>query len=318
MCWAVDEVTWGIVHISELDREHTGLRCGCVCPACDSALQAVNAGREGTHFRQARSRGQFFRHQAGQQKDQCLLLAAHMAALKLLYEREEIDVPPPRRRGLVHGASGQIFEAEAVGVRTRFRIRAREWLDSQAARLTLDDGRVILLKLGSSFAVDEAGVYSDVITIQTDDPAIASWSCEEILAKAVLDDGLLCWQRHWEDEALEAEAMRQAEQAAVLALDHLPGGGGQEFDGLMAPQRSESVLHATIRRILEEAGGVKLPPFMSEEVLELPNGKTWREPYGFQFGFLRMVDVRLEEVMGRIVPDVPCRAGPARPMMTSP
>ncbi len=308
MCWAVDEVTRRIVHVSELDREHTGLRCGCVCPACDSALQAVNAGRDGTHFRQAHTRGQFFRHQAGQQKDQCLLLAAHMAALKLLYEREEIDVPPPRRRGLFHGASGQIFEAEAIGVRTRFRVRARAWVDSQAARLTLEDGRVILLKLGSSFAVDEAGVYSGVITIQTDDPAVASWSREQILAKAVLDDGLLCWQRHWEDQALEAEAMRQAEQAAVQALDHLPGGGGLEFECLTAPQRSESVLHATIKRILEESGGLKVPPYMFEEVVELPNGKAYREPYGFPFEFLRMVDVRLEQVMGRIVPDVLCRA----------
>lgn len=307
MCWAVDEATRRIVHVSELDREHTGLRCGCVCPACDSALQAVNAGRDGAHFRQTNTRGQFFRHQAGQQKDKCLLLAAHMAALQLLYDREEIDVPPPRRQASFHGASGQLFEAEALGVRARFGIRAKEWVDSQAARLTLDDGRVILLKLDSSFAVDEAGVYSGVITVRTNDPAVASWTREEILAKAVLVDGLLCWQRHWDDQALEAEAMRQAEDAAVQALDHLPG-GGQQFKDLLAPQRSESVLHATIKRILEEAGGVKVPPYMFEEVVQLPNGKPLREPYGFQFGFLRMVDVRLEQVMGRIVPDVLCRA----------
>ncbi|SFF32395.1 hypothetical protein [Paracidovorax wautersii] len=307
MCWAINKETRRIVHVSDLDRAHTGLKCGCICPACESDLQAVNAGRDGAYFRQANSRGQFFRHQSGQQRDQCLLLVAHLTALQLLYDREEIDVPPPRRRASIHGVSGQIYESEVFGTRTRLLVRAREWVDSQAARLTLDDGRVILLKLESAFAVDEAGVYSGVITVQTNDPAIASWSREEILAKAVLDDGLLCWQRHWDDQALEAQAMHQAEQAAVQALDHLPG-SGQEFKRLTVPQQSESVLHATIKRILEEAGGMKVPPYMFEEVVQLPDGKTWREPYGFPFGFLRMVDVRLEQVMGRIVPDVLCRA----------
>jgi hypothetical protein len=248
-----------------------------------------------------------FRHHTGHQKDRCLLLAARMAALELLFKREEIDIPPPRRRASIQGASGQLHTAEVAGQRELVRIRAREWVDSQAARLTLEDGRVILLKLDSSFAVDDAGVYSGVITIRVNDPAIASWTREEILASAFMDDGLLCWQRHWQDPLLEAEASRQAEDAAVQLIDHLPG-GGQDYEGLTVAQRSESVLHGAIKIILEKAGGLTVPPYAFEEKVALPNGKTWSETYGFQFGFLRMVDVRLEKVLGRIVPDVLCRA----------
>ncbi|RYE42368.1 MAG: hypothetical protein EOP24_32925 [Hyphomicrobiales bacterium] len=306
MCWALDKESRHL-DVSELDREHTGLRCDCICPGCEAVLQAANAGLDGSHFSKKGTGGMSFRHHTGHQKDRCLLLAARMAALELLFKRQEIDIPPPRRRASIHGASGQIFSAEAVGQRELVRIRAREWVDSQAARLTLEDGRVILLTLDSSFAVDDAGVYSGVITIRVNDPAIASWTREEILANAVVDDGLLCWQRHWQDQALEAEAMRQAEDAAVQLLDHLPG-RGQDYEGLTVAQRSESVLHGAIRMILEKAGGLTVPPYAFEEKVALLNGKTWSETYGFQFGFLRMVDVRLEKVLGRIVPDVLCRA----------
>lgn len=302
MCWAIDKVTRAIVHVSSLDRSRTGLRCGCLCPACEGDLQAVNAGRTGDHFLKAGSRGQFFRHQGGQQKNRCLLLAARIAALQLLYESAEVDVPGPRRSSTITGASGALYGGDAVGTRYRARIRARHWVDAELAHLTMDDGRVVLLTLESRFGVDVHGHYDGVIVVKVDDPDVASWSAEAILARAVLDGGLVCWGRHWDDAALDLRARQAAEQEARQAVDFV--GDGVSVQTLTLAQRSESALHLAIKDILLKASSIRVADHEGSQQAQLADGREIRESYRLGYESLGLRRMRLEEAVGSFVPDV--------------
>ena len=103
MRWTVRQHNGEAVHVSQLTREETGFACQCVCPTCESLLQAVNAGVGREHFLRANTRGQFFRHQAGPQQDSRLLVIARLAALQLLIAHQEIDLPALSRRATPEG-----------------------------------------------------------------------------------------------------------------------------------------------------------------------------------------------------------------------
>jgi hypothetical protein len=91
--WALHAQSRRVIHVSMLQRKQKGLACGCVCPGCGEELEAVNAGRDPSHFTLPNTLGQFFRHGRGHQKDNCLLLAGRLAALQLLFERGEVEIP---------------------------------------------------------------------------------------------------------------------------------------------------------------------------------------------------------------------------------
>ena len=302
MCWALDRETRAIVHVSSLDRSRTGLRCGCVCPGCGGDLQAVNAGQSGDHFLKAGSRGQFFRHQGGQQRDHCLLLAARVAALQLLYEQSEVDVPGPRRSTVFTGASGALYGGDAAGTRYRARVRERHWVDAESAHLVMDDGRVVLLTLESRFGVDVHGSYDGVIVVKVDDPDVASWAADDILARAVLDGGLVCWGQHWDDAALDLQAHQAAEHKAKQAVDFV----GDEIDvcTLTLAQRSESALHLAIKECLLKASSIEVADHEGMQQAQLVGGRTVRESYRLRYGTLGLRHMRLEQTVGSFVPDV--------------
>ena len=45
LAWARDSDTGAAVHVCHLPRDRSGRKCGCECPGCDAALDAVNAGK---------------------------------------------------------------------------------------------------------------------------------------------------------------------------------------------------------------------------------------------------------------------------------
>ena len=101
------------MHISMLERSQTGLGCGCLCAGCGGTVEAVNAGRDAEYFLRPKARGQFFRYAAGQQKDACLIKAALLAALHLLAERDEIELPAHVVRRDYLGGSGNTYSGSA-------------------------------------------------------------------------------------------------------------------------------------------------------------------------------------------------------------
>lgn len=306
MRWAVLKSSGIPVYVGGLDSSQNGNACGCRCPTCGEDLQAVNAGKDPSHFLQPNSLGMFFRHPSGRQRKDCGFLAAKLAALHLLMSRDEIDLPAPRRTARVVGVSGSIYSAVAHGQGFRARIVDRQWIDEQTGRITIEGGRTVLVSLRSTTSVSDAGIHG-VLTIRVDDQEVSSWSPERILESLKLDGDFACWDKHWDDGSLLAEATRQAQSEAYEALDGLPGSDAA-FDALTDIQKSETILHATVKDILERAAIFRAPAICETITLTMPDGRLRAVDAKFEAEYLTLSDVRLEQSLPGMVPDVLCIA----------
>ena len=307
MAWAVTVETRRATYIGSLRLEKNGLKCGCVCPACGGVLQAVNAGKPASHFTDPNTLRPHFRHDAGQQKGNCLLKIAQIAALQLLIEQKEIDLPAPKASRSVIGASGKTYSHEVFGEQKRYRIVSRKWLDEHRAQITLNDGRVVMFRLAGESISSNDGTWEAIITIKIDDPEVSTWSPEKILASAELAGEWLCWDRHWQDKELvdmaAAGAAAKAKNNLDLVTDEmvLP-------EGLSSLQRSESVLHWLIKDILTGAGNIKTPPYVEVVSKEMPDDSTRQITIQLPAKTLALSEVRIEFGLEGMVPDVMCKA----------
>lgn len=310
MRWAEHKASGEATYVGWLRADQNGNACGCKCPACGENLQAVNAGKDASHFLKANTRGMFFRHPTGHQRRDCSFLMAKLAALHLLMERGEIDLPPPRRPGVHQGASGTTYTAEAVGRSWSGRISDKVWLDSQSARITID-GRTVLVQLQARSNLSSDIAVDGVITIRVNDPIVASWEPEQILQALRLDSGFSCWEKHWNDDELNSEAQRKAATAAEEAMDRIPSELGS-LDGLSHLQKSETVLHAKVKEILSKAGRLR-GPYCDQEVSRvMHDGSLKRLHVHIDSQNLTLSEVRLEAPLQGLVPDVMCIARSSR------
>lgn len=307
MSWARHAESRRLLHVSMLKREQTGLACGCVCPACEGVLQAVNAGRDAEYFARPGARGQFFRHDVGQHRDDCLIKAARLAALQLLTEQDVICLPPHVVTHEIQGVSGQFYAGSARSDAVQARVINRQWLDEHAAVIHLDDGRRILIRLETrTVARLGEGVHA-VITIRVNDPEVASWSPTTILEKASLVGGLACWDSHWLDEELRAAAQQDALQQAQRA-DDLMSAELAAYASLQGMQRNESVLHWKIKEFLRESTHLWVREWRDTVFLDVPglegiSKDVWLPPCRLQ-----LQNIRLEQRVHGVVPDVICLA----------
>lgn len=306
MRWAELKASGEATYIGWLRADQNGNACACKCPACGEDLQAVNAGKDASHFLKPNTRGMFFRHPSGHQRTDCSFLMAKLAALQLLMERGEIDLPPPRRLGLHQGASGTTYTAETVGRTLSGRITDKVWLDSQSARITID-GRTILVQLQAHPNISSDVPVDGVITIRVDDPIVASWEPEKILQALQLDSEFMCWEKHWDDHELSSEAQRKAATAAEDAMDRIPPELGA-LDGLSFLQKSETVLHAKVKEILSRAGRLRVPHCEKEVFRWMHDGSKKNLRVHLDGQSLTLSEVRLETPLQGLVPDVMCIA----------
>jgi hypothetical protein len=309
MRWAVLQSSGAAIYVGMLGPDQNGNACDCKCPACGEVLQAVNAGKPASHFLKENTLGQFFRHPSGHQRKDCSFLVAKLAALHLLMERGEIDLPPPRRTGVQHGISGTTYNEIAEGRRWRGRITDKVWLDNQSARITLD-GRTVLVQLQARTGLSSEE-FDGVITISVNDPVVASWTPDQILDALKLDSDFSCWDKHWDDEELEADARRKALALADEAMDCLPPELGA-LDGLTNFQKSETILHAKVKDILGQAGGLRAPSCNQPVSRVMCDGSQKSRPAHIDGHYLTLSDVRLESPMPGMVPDVVCTARSSR------
>lgn len=310
MRWAVLKEDGKATYVGWLGPDQNGNACGCKCPACGEDLQAVNAGKDASHFLKHNTRGKFFRHTGGHQRKDCSFLAAKLAALHLLMDRGEIDLPAPRRPGVHQGASGITYTEEAVGRPWSGHITNKVWLDSQSARITID-GRTVLVLLQARPNLSSDVEIDGVITIRVDDPMVASWEPEKILEALQLDGGLACWESHWDDEKLSAEAHRKATAAAEEAIDRIPPELGA-LDGLSNLQKSETVLHAVVKDILAKAGRLRVPHSECSVPRLMHDGSQRSRLAYIESQDLTLFEVRLEAPLSGMVPDVMCMAQSSR------
>lgn len=311
MRWAKLKASGQATYVGWLRPDQNGDACGCECPACGEALQAVNADKDANHFLKTNTRGKFFRHPSGHQRKDCRFLMSKLAALHLLMERNEIDLPAPRRPGIYQGASGMTYADEAIGRPWHGRITEKVWLDSQSARITID-GRTVLIQLEARPNLSSLNFGVDgVITIRVDDPTVASWEPEEILKALQLDERFTCWEKHWDDDSLSAEAQRNAAAAAEEAMDRIPPELG-DLEGFSNLQKSETVLHAKVKEILSKAGRLRVPRCERDVSRRMHDGSSRSLPARIESQSLTLTDVRLEAPLQGMVPDVMCTARSSR------
>lgn len=310
MRWAEHKASGESTYVGWLRADQNGNACGCKCSACGEDLQAVNAGKNASHFLKVNTRGMFFRHPSGHQRKDCSFLMAKLAALHLLMERGEIDLPPPRRPGVHQGASGTTYTAEAVGRSWSGRITDKVWLDSQSATITID-GRTVLVQLQARPDLSSGIAVDGVITIRVSDPIVASWEPEKILQALRLDSGFSCWEKHWDDDELNSEAERKAATVAEEAMDQIPPELG-ELDGMSHLQKSETVLHAKVKEILSKTGRLRGPYCEQEVSRVMDDGSQKRLHVHIDSQSYTLSEVRLEVPLQGLVPDVMCIARSSR------
>lgn len=307
MRWAAMEDTGGAIYIGMLEPHRNGNASGCVCPACGERLQAINVDKDASHFQKSNTRGKFFRHPSGHHRKECHFLASKLAALKLLMDCDEIDLPAPSRRGVVNGISGTTYTEVCTGQRLSGIVKDKVWLDNQTAKITLADGRTVLVLLEARQDYSSLGSADGIITIRVDDPEVASWDPARILEAIQLDERLTCWEKHWDDQSLSDHAQRLAQEEAAQALDLLPSELAM-YEGLSNLEKSETVLHAKVKEILSKAGSFLVPEVVQWVTQQTYDGSLLEEPVTFPAQRLFISQVRLEAPMPGMVPDVICMA----------
>jgi|JI10StandDraft_1071094.scaffolds.fasta_scaffold205515_1 hypothetical protein len=304
MRWGVLEGRRGVVHIASLSREQTGLKCGCVCSGCGGRLQAVNAGRQQDYHSAPNFLGQFFRHDTGIQREGCLSAAARMAALELLVNHDELDLPAPAVQSTHNGLYGDAYTADAIGKPYRARIVSRHWIDDQAATLTLDDGRTVLVHMRTISGFGAGTDWDAVVSIRVSDPDVASWPPEQILQQIRLHPGFTCWERHWHLDELRRKADAAAAQLATQAGDVMPA--DLMYEGELPPA-SEGVLHWVVKKLLVAAGRIRVPG-LSHRVEDAHDSQSFSRVATVPATLLELRDVRVEHRLPGLVPDIVCMA----------
>lgn len=307
MAWAVTAAERKATYIGSLQRSQTGLACECVCPACEGQLQAVNAGKSLQELSGGNTLRPHFRHHTGQQRDACLVKMSQIVALQLLMQEKVIHLPAQTSRWTVGGASGRIYTGTATSAGFSARIVERNWVDEHEAKITLDDGRVVWLRLFGSYGKGEAASGDAIVSIKVDDPEVATWPIEKILQHAQLTGEWMCWEKHWQDEDLEQQARLDAENQAEHWCDQIPADMDLP-EGLTHAQRSESVLHWLIKGILEKAQYLATPDYQETVTRYMPDHTMETRQIYLEAKMYQISNARLEHRLQGVIPDVTCTA----------
>lgn len=306
MAWAVRaNAGRQAVHISMLGPKENGAACGCVCFACGDKLRAINLDKSDDHFGKPRTQRRHFKHDHVGADRKCLSAVARLIAMAHFIEQDVIVLPPrtyPASRVLANGKSID-KQVEAPGATVK--VIERRWVDNQSAILLLEDGRELAVTVRTSYSLGPDGVSRTVLSFAgVTDPEVASWTKEQILAQMRLP-GWMKWERHWDDEQLDASVQAELAHDEDLLLSDIPREWLEDLSGKMA---SETILHWIIKRAIERHKVLKVPEFPVVRTQIMPNGAVAKETARFEQQTLVIDRVVFERKVGDMVPDVVCWA----------
>lgn len=321
--WATESRTGNPRYIH--DEEVVNGNAECECPACRLPLTPVLAGQP-----ERRDPTSHFRHPAGSQKAECVVVAARLAAVRHLLDLGFIDLPRRRKSATAVGFSGEGYEGWAEVSEERAFITRAVLQDRTMAVLTLEGGRELLVDLTGQLVYDGEGKGRAIVSVPLSDPAIAMMSPEEIRSRLrLLPDGH--WCAHWSDEALSLRAQKDARQTASSAMDawtDIDEAAFQAILGRDAPPaevqkwRRETVLHREVKSILADAAKMAIPGMRIDVVRQPPEEfsdeweqSTLRLTWLSATESISLDKVVLERRLGRIVPDVICTLSAPRPYL---
>lgn len=302
MAWAVDRESRKPIYIFELDASRRGAKCECLCVSCDMPLTAVNVAKSDYIQRP------HFKHPKGAQRDSCLVLAARFAIAQQLLEQGYVELPQRKVSSRIVGLSGKEYEAWEVKPSERVRVVDTYFDDQAKAILTLDDGRKIIVTLtgGVADVTNEGDSIVANISIETgNDLSIAGMSPEELKDRMTLLWAGACWNSHWSDSELLDISKEGAKSQAVEGLDWLVDDGSiSGIERLTNAQKSETLLHLEVKRILERERRIHLPELVARVQKEVPSSQEYSRETKWPAEIVILHDVRLEQRLNRIVPDV--------------
>ena len=209
--WAHDARTGAPRYIH--DREVSEGSAKCKCPACDLLLIPVLAGQP-----LRRKPTAHFRHPNGAPKDNCVLVAARLAAIRHLEERGFIDLPRRRMSAFATGFSGQGYEGWVEVPAERISVVSAVLHDYATALFTTPDGRELLIDLTGQRDAGNDGRGRAIVTLSLSDPSMAMMSPDDIRARLRLLPEIH-WCVHWNDQKLHTTASALARQSAHDAMD---------------------------------------------------------------------------------------------------
>jgi hypothetical protein len=293
MAWAKDAQTGEPRYILELDEQHKGAKCGCICYSCGLPLTAVNAGKKLFVIRP------HFRHPDGAEKKDCMVLTARAAAIAALNSGERIHLPAKRFGAHVIGLSGERYDAWVTKPRELVHIRHVRLRDQVNAMLTLDDGREVLVRLTGTAGAGDSNESCPVIQLEVNDPRLASLDLKELKSRLHLLVETAQWcGPHWDEEEQTKLALAQAQFDAENRLDSLWPDATAEIGD--RPTR-ETFLHWLAKEILLREKRLMVPPLVFQ-------GESRGRPFAVKSeALLQLTDVRLEQGLGGIRPDVLAR-----------
>lgn len=309
MAWARDSATGEPRYILELDKTRRGAKCGCECPSCGAVLTAVNAAKEEFEVRP------HFRHPAGVQRDECLVLTSRAALLRQFEAGGWLELPRRRISASTMGFSGVTYDAWIEQPAEKLHISQVSYRDRTQAVITFDDGRQLvvlltgMLRQSSNDPADSVTLPVATVILDVEDPSLASMDPDELRSRLRLLPNVVCWRNHWNDAELLGQAKRKATHQAQFELDAPPDDFEPPPD-LPPELKRESVLHYEVKRILSEERRIWVPGLHVEVSVPGVDSTSislhWTEPA--QVLSLDYVD--LEERFGRLIPDVTCKAWP--------
>lgn len=300
MAWARDQDTGEPRYIMELGADRRGNRSRCICPSCLAPVTAVNAAKAEFIKRP------HFRHPPGTEKQSCSIVAARFALLKEVQAEGWIQLPQLRRKATAIGLSGQTYEAWVTAPPEKVRIANVNFQDHARALLTLDDGRRLQVLLTGSATVLPSEEVSACLTLNIDDPEAASLSPDELRKRLTLMPDWLCWQSHWADNALEAEARELLERQMLDAIEAPPP--DLDLRAIPAELHRETVLHFLAKQILKDAGEIRVPAIHHEVTEHAATGMSFTRTWSKPEARLALSNIELECRLGRVVPDIVCEA----------
>lgn len=303
MAWARDSATGQPVYIMELGDDRRGAKSGCVCPNCRAPLTAVNAAK--TVF----IKRPHFRHQNGNDNQSCAIVAARAAILKEMHATGWIQLPKVQRKATAIGLSGQEYEVWVSRPAVRVKIDQISFQDHARALLTLKDGRQIVVPLLGTASLTPTDELRACLTLEIDDPEAAALTPEELRNRlTLLPDfpNAMCWQSHWDDQELDAEAQAQLAQEMLDALDAPPP--DLDLSSIPPELRRETVLHYMAKELLKEAGMIRVPAITITATRNPKSWKTFTRSWHKTESTLSLSNIELECRLGRVIPDIGCQA----------
>ena len=295
LAWGLSKPDGPLRHILSLSAEENGAACGCICPGCGSDLLAINTDKDETYLSRAGTKRRSFRHAVGAQRKRCLIQAARAAAVQLFLSQNRIQLPEHRKNAVPSlGDDGLVARIPSHWAR----VVDRRWIDTFRGVLLLDDGQEVLVCAQVDTRINALDGFDTVLQIECDDPAVASMSPEDVLAR-LRDPKGLCWIKHPGDDELQ-------KRAEALAHEHLAGMSPDLIEGMSGPNASETLLHWLIKEAIRKAKTLRVPGVSERLKSKVYHGV--HADLAIPPLVLEIFDAQLEKRSGQIVPDVRCKA----------